>query len=127
MRKTHARKAGLLTLFGQRFAPLALERTRICGRLEGPRQAIRATRSERGCHMLKILVLICPMSVDHAACDTHTATDVIRSMRVSSPQQCGFMGQATLAPTSLVPEPGKQYVKIMCVRDQPETVALAKP
>ena len=48
-------------------------------------------------------------------------------MRVSSPQQCGFMGQAMLAPTTLVPEPGKQYVKIMCVRDHDTTVALARP
>ena len=77
--------------------------------------------------MLKILVLICPMSVDHAACDQATAIDVIRSMRVSTPQQCGFLGQAMLAPTSLVPDPGKQYIKIMCVREPDETVALAKP
>lgn len=77
--------------------------------------------------MLKILVLICPMAVDHAHCDRDTATDIIQSMRVSSPQQCGFMGQAMLAPTSLVPEPGKQYVKVMCVRERSETVALAKP
>ena len=77
--------------------------------------------------MLKILVLICPMSVDHAACTIDTATDVIRSMRVSSAQQCGFMGQAMLAPTSLAPNDGKQYVKVMCVRDPEETVASAKP
>ena len=77
--------------------------------------------------MLKILVLICPAAIDHAQCDLSTATDVIRSMRVSSAQQCGFMGQAMLAPTALVPEPGKQYVKIMCVRDPVETVALVKP
>lgn len=76
--------------------------------------------------MLKILVLVCPMALDHTACNPATATDVISSMRVSSPQQCGFLGQAQLAPTSLAPEPGKQYVKVMCVR-VPETVALAKP
>jgi hypothetical protein len=77
--------------------------------------------------MLKILVLICPMAVDHAACTIDTATDVIRSMRVSSPQQCGFMGQAMLAPTALVPDSSKQYVKVMCVRDTDATIALAKP
>ena len=75
--------------------------------------------------MLKILILVCPMAVDHAHCDRDTAIDIVQSMRVSSPQQCGFMGQAMLAPTSLVPEPGKQYVKILCVRDQ--TLALAQP
>lgn len=77
--------------------------------------------------MLKILALICPMAVDHAHCDRDTAIDVVQSMRVSTPQQCGFMGQAMLAPTSLVPEGGKQYVKILCVRDEDTTVALAKP
>ena len=77
--------------------------------------------------MLKILVLVCPMTVDHSACDQSTATDVIRAMRVSTPQQCGFLGQAMLAPTSLVPEQGKQYVKIMCVREESETIALVKP
>ncbi len=77
--------------------------------------------------MLKILILICPMAVDHQHCDRDTAIDIVQSMRVSSPQQCGFMGQAMLAPTSLVPEPGKQYVKILCVPDHDQTVALAKP
>jgi hypothetical protein len=66
--------------------------------------------------MLKILVLICPLTVDHNHCNRDTATDLIVSMRVSSPQQCGFLGQAMLAPTALVPDPDKQYMKIMCVR-----------
>ncbi len=77
--------------------------------------------------MLKILILICPMAVDHQHCDRDTAIDIVQSMRVSSPQQCGFMGQAMLAPTSLVPEPGKQYVKILCVREHDQTLAFAKP
>ena len=77
--------------------------------------------------MLKILVLICPMAVDHAHCDRDTAIDIVRAMRVSSPQQCAFMGQAMLAPTSLVPEPGRQYVKIMCVRESSEAMASAEP
>ena len=77
--------------------------------------------------MLKILILVCPMAVDHMHCDRDTAIDIVQSMRVSSPQQCGFMGQAMLATTSLVPEPGKQYVKILCVRDHDQTLALAKP
>lgn len=77
--------------------------------------------------MLKILVLICPMSLDHAACTPDTAVDVVRSMRVSSVQQCVFMGQAMLAPTALVPDPSKQYVKVMCLREPVDTIALAKP
>ena len=77
--------------------------------------------------MLKVLILICPMSLDHSACTVDTATDVIPSMSVSSPQQCGFMSQAMLAPTSLVPESGKQYVKVVCTRDPQQTIASAKP
>lgn len=77
--------------------------------------------------MLKVLILICPMSLDHAACDITTATDVIRAMRVSTPQQCGFTAQAMLAPTSLVPDRGQQYMKVVCVRDPDQTLALAKP
>jgi hypothetical protein len=77
--------------------------------------------------MLKILVLICPMSLDHTACTKDTALDIVRAMPVASPSQCGFMGQAMLAPTALVPDPSKQYVKIMCVRTPDDTIALAKP
>lgn len=76
--------------------------------------------------MLKILVLICPMAVDHAQCNRETAVDVVRSVRVSTPQQCGFTGQAMLATTTLVPDPSKQYVKIVCLHE-PTTVALSKP
>jgi hypothetical protein len=68
--------------------------------------------------MLKVLVLICASSTDQTACDVHTAVDVITTARASTPQQCGFMGQAMLAPTTLVPDPSKQYMKIVCVRDQ---------
>lgn len=68
--------------------------------------------------MLKVLVLICASSTDQAACDIHTAMDVITAAHANTPQQCMFLGQATLAPTSLIPDPGKQYMKIVCVRDE---------
>jgi len=67
--------------------------------------------------MLNVLVLICSIATAGADCDQHTAIDVITTARVRSPQQCGFMGQALLAPTSVAPEPGKQYMKIICVRE----------
>jgi len=67
--------------------------------------------------MLKVLVLICSMNTSGADCDQHTAVDVIATAEAPSLQQCGFMGQALLAPTSVAPEPGKQYMKIMCVRE----------
>ncbi len=76
--------------------------------------------------MLKILVLICSTSVDHAACDTANAIDVVRSMQVSNPQQCGFMAQSLMAQTSLAPEPDKQYMKIVCLR-VPTQTASASP
>ena len=68
--------------------------------------------------MFKVLVLICASSTDPAACDVHSALDVITAARASTPGQCGFMGQAMLAPTSLVPDPAKQYMKIVCTREQ---------
>ena len=77
--------------------------------------------------MLKILVLVCSASIDHAACDPSNALDVVRAMQVSNPQQCGFMAQALMARTSLAPDPGKQYMKVVCLRVPAETVALAKP
>ena len=77
--------------------------------------------------MLKILVLICSTSVDHAACDQTNALDVVRAMQVSSPQQCGFLAQALIAQTSLVPDPGKQYMKVVCVRAPEATLASARP
>ncbi len=76
--------------------------------------------------MLKVLILICSSSLDHAACTPDTALDVVRAMHVSSPQQCAFMGQAMIAPTALKPEGDKQYVKILCVPDQVVTASAAK-
>ena len=60
--------------------------------------------------MLKVLVLICSMNTSGADCDQHTAVDVIATAQAPTPQQCGFLGQALLAPTSVAPEPGKQYM-----------------
>ncbi len=73
--------------------------------------------------MLKILVLICSSSIDHAACDATNAIDVVRAMQVSNPQQCGFMAQALLAQTSLAPEPDKQYMKVVCLRTPTQTAS----
>ena len=77
--------------------------------------------------MLKILILICPLAIDHAHCNRDTATDVVSSMRVSTPQQCGFMGQAMLAPTALVPDPSREYMKIMCIRTATVTALADQP
>lgn len=76
--------------------------------------------------MLKILILVCPIALNHLVCTRDNAIDVVRTMSVSSPQQCGFMAQALLAQTSLVPKPGEQYMKIVCVREADDAVAVAK-
>lgn len=76
--------------------------------------------------MLKILVLVCPMAVDHAHCDRDTAVDVVQSLRVMTAQQCGYMAQTMIAPTAVAPEAGRQYLKIICLRES-TAVALAKP
>ena len=68
--------------------------------------------------MFKVLVLICATSTTGPECNIHSAVDVITTGHASSVQQCGFLGQALLATTSLVPEPGKQYMKVVCARDQ---------
>ncbi len=71
---------------------------------------------------MQVLVLICSMNTSGADCNQTTAVDVIAAGQTNMPQQCGFMGQALLAPTSVAPEPGRQYMKIVCVR---QTVAEA--
>ncbi len=68
--------------------------------------------------MLKTVVLICAVSTPQDQCTQATAVDVIQGERVNTPQQCAFLGQALLAPTSVAPEPGRQYAKIVCVRDR---------
>jgi hypothetical protein len=73
---------------------------------------------KRGFAMLTVLVLICSMTTPGADCDTKTAIDVIHTAQTNTPQQCGFMGQSMLAPTALAPQPGKQYAKIVCVRQR---------
>lgn len=61
-----------------------------------------------------ILILVCSMSLDHAACKPETAIDVVRGPKVASEIECGKVGQTTLAGTALAPRPGLEYVKIVC-------------
>lgn len=68
--------------------------------------------------MFKVLILICATTIDHAACTPQTATDVVRGPVARSIQQCIMEGQATLAQTSLAPEAGKQYMKVVCTSER---------
>lgn len=61
-----------------------------------------------------ILILVCSMALDHAACQPDTAVDVVHGPKVASEMQCGFIGQTTLAGTAIAPRPGLEYVKIVC-------------
>ena len=67
--------------------------------------------------MFKVLILICATSIDHAACTPQTATDVVRGPVAHSIQQCIMESQAPLAQTSLAPEAGKQYMKVVCASE----------
>ncbi|QXX76328.1 hypothetical protein MHY1_03168 [Methylovirgula sp. HY1] len=77
-----------------------------------------------------VLILVCSMALDHAACQPNTAVDVIRGPKIANEMQCGKMGQATLAANgaALAPRPGLEYVKIVCAHsaglDAPKTADL---
>jgi hypothetical protein len=69
--------------------------------------------------MYKVMILICAMGVDHAACTPGTAVDIVRGPPAHTLAQCMKESQATLASTSIAPEPGKQYMKVICSTDRP--------
>ena len=75
--------------------------------------------------MLKTLVLVCAAALDRSACTPDTAIDVVRALPTKNVVMCGLDAQSIMARTSIAPEPGKQYIKIICVRDQ-ATVARSK-
>jgi hypothetical protein len=68
--------------------------------------------------MFKVLILICAMGVDRSACTAETAVDVVRGPLAFSLAQCANESQSTIAQTSIAPDPGKQYLKIVCTSDQ---------
>ena len=69
--------------------------------------------------MFKVMILICAMSVDHSACTPETAIDVVKGPPARTMSQCMHESQTTLALTSIKPDPGKQYMKVVCTGDQP--------
>lgn len=68
--------------------------------------------------MFKVLILICAVGLDRSACTPDTAVDVVRGPPAQTLSQCVHESQTTLAQTSIAPEPGKQYMKIVCASDQ---------
>jgi hypothetical protein len=74
-----------------------------------------------------VLLLVCSMSLDHAACQPDTAINVVQGPKVENPLMCGLLGQSTLATTAVAPRPGEEYLKIVCKRsDKRETAGLAQ-
>lgn len=61
-----------------------------------------------------VLILVCSMALDHAACQPETAIDVVQGPKVANELECGKIGQTTIAGTALTPRPGLEYVKIVC-------------
>ncbi len=61
-----------------------------------------------------ILILVCSMALDHAACQPDTAVDVVRGPNVANEIECGKIGQTTIAATAVAPRPGIEYLKIVC-------------
>ena len=69
--------------------------------------------------MFKVMILICANSVEHAACTPATAIDIVRGPPAHTLSQCVHESQTTLAATTIKPEMGKQYMKVVCSGDQP--------
>lgn len=63
-----------------------------------------------------VLILICSLSVSPGDCRPETAIDVVRGPSATSPAQCGFLGQAAIARTTIAPREGREYLKIVCRR-----------
>ena len=68
--------------------------------------------------MFKVLILICSVGIDRSACTPQTAVDVVRGPLAHTMSQCMHESQTTMALTSIAPEAGKQYMKIVCASVQ---------
>lgn len=65
-----------------------------------------------------ILILVCSLALDHAACKPETARAAVHGPQVASEMECGLIGQTTIAQTAaeVRPDPKTEYVKIVCTR-----------
>ncbi|MBX6323144.1 MAG: hypothetical protein IRY94_15060 [Rhodospirillaceae bacterium] len=65
--------------------------------------------------MIKVLILVCSMTVSHANCQTDTALFVIDGPDATNMMACGFQGQAYIAGSALgLALRPDQYVKVQC-------------
>jgi hypothetical protein len=65
-----------------------------------------------------VLILVCSLALDHAACQPDTAISVVQGPKVENQMMCGLMGQSTIATTAVAPRPGEEYLKIVCKRSE---------
>jgi hypothetical protein len=68
--------------------------------------------------LYSVVILVCSLSVSPSECRPETAIDIVQGPKVGNPAQCGFLGQATIARTTLVPREGQEYLKILCRRSE---------
>jgi hypothetical protein len=66
--------------------------------------------------LFTIMILICSINIDSAACQPDTAIDIVQGPKVKNELMCGLMGQTTVAGTAIAPRDGKEYMKIVCSR-----------
>jgi hypothetical protein len=67
--------------------------------------------------MLKIVILICSITLPPADCQTNTANDVISGPEAANEVMCGMHGQAYIASTAIASRQREdEYVKIKCQR-----------
>ena len=65
-----------------------------------PAQPHQAQRVVEETDVFKVLILICAVNVDHAACTPDTAIDIVRGPPAHTMSQCIHESQTTLAQTS---------------------------
>ena len=65
------------------------------------------------------MILICAIGLGRSACTPDTAIDVVRGPPARTLSQCMHESQTTMATTSIKPEIGKQYMKVVCADDRP--------
>jgi hypothetical protein len=63
--------------------------------------------------MIKLVILICALTLDHAHCQPETARVVMTGPESESQAACMFRGQAYLADSAIEVHTG-EYVKIEC-------------
>lgn len=63
-----------------------------------------------------LLILICSVSLDHAACQRSTALDVLQGPPMTSEMDCATRSQMWLGSLAIAPRKGLEYAKIVCER-----------